>query len=218
MESRASRGAARVTSLAPTALLLAAPAVLLVGAGSICLAGDCRPGAFDAAGMALAARGHAPLADAVFRILTWAGSIVVLGPLALAHAVFAWRHQRSPGALFVPLALAGAALLAFAAKIVVDRERPQVAALIDMPADASFPSAHALQASAFAMAWLLAPGRGCRQWRMPEKALAILVVALVAWSRLHLQVHYPSDILFGLAAGALWAVSLRRLSVWSPKP
>jgi undecaprenyl-diphosphatase len=170
------------------------------------------------AALLLAARGHAPLADAFFRAVTWGGSILVLGPLALAQAALAWHRLRSRRALFLPVALAGAALMAFAVKIAVDRGRPDVAALIEMPADASFPSAHSLQVSAFVAAWLLAPGRDRRRPRLAEIALGSVLVGLVAWSRLHLQVHYPSDILFGLAAGILWVIALRRLPVWSRKP
>lgn len=199
-------------------LLLAAPALLALGAAGVCPAAGCRPGDFDAAGMALAARAHAPLADAFFRAVTWSGSIVVLAPLALAHAAFAWRRLKDRSALFVPLALAGATALGFVAKIAVDRARPGLAALIEMPVDASFPSAHALQATAFAAAWLLAPGRARGRPALAESALAVLLVGLVAWSRLHLQVHYPSDILFALAAGLAWVLALRRLSFWSPRP
>lgn len=207
----------RLAPAVNSALLLAAPALLFLGASSVCAAGDCRPGAFDAAGMALAARGHAPLPDAFFRVVTWAGSILVLGPLAVCHAALAWRRMRSRGALFLPAALAGAALMAYATKIAVDRERPAVVPLIDMPADASFPSAHTLQASAFVMAWLLAPGPAAGRPHTAEAALGILLVALVAWSRLHLQVHFPSDILFGLAAGTIWVLTLRRTAIWNPK-
>lgn len=210
------RATAAETGTAPLAavLLLAAPAILWLGAASVCSGTDCRPGAFDAAGLALAAGGHMPLTDAFFRVVTWAGSILVLMPLALAHALVAWRRLPAPGALFLPAALAGAALLGFAAKIAVDRNRPEVATLIEMPADASFPSAHALQVSAFALAWLLAPGREARL-RGTEIVLAVLLVALVAWSRLHLQVHYPSDILYGLAAAIVWVCGLRCLPIWS---
>ena len=48
-------------------------------------------------------------------------------------------------------------------------------------------------------------------------ALGIILVALVAWSRLHLQVHFPSDILYAIAAGTIWAVAFRQLPMWSPK-
>jgi undecaprenyl-diphosphatase len=196
------------------ALLLAAPAILWLGAFGISAASDGRPGEFDAAGMALAARGHMPLADAFFRTVTWAGSILVLMPLALAHTLLAWRRLRSTAALFLPAALVGASLMAYATKIAVARDRPDVAALIDMPTDASFPSAHTLQASAFALAWLIAPSRSGRP-HVAEIALAMLLVGLVAWSRLHLQVHFPTDVLFALAAGIVWVLCLRRLPIWS---
>jgi undecaprenyl-diphosphatase len=213
MTTRPTSQAARAAPWAP-ALLLAAPAILWLGALGVGAGADGRPGEIDTAGMALAARAHAPAADAFFRAVTWAGSILVLAPLAIAHAAFAWYRLRNPGAFFVPVVLAGAALLAFAAKIAVDRARPDIPALIDMPGDASFPSAHTLQAGAFALAWLLAPGRGKPPHR-GEIALTVLLVALVAWSRLHLQVHYPSDILFGLAAALVWVLGLRCLPIWS---
>ena len=98
--------------------LLSAPALLLLGAGLVCTDSSCRPPAFDIAGMALAAQGQGPLADVFFRVLTWAGSIVVLGPLAIGLAIHAWQRQPGspkparPQALFVPVALAGAALMA----------------------------------------------------------------------------------------------------------
>ncbi len=213
-----SRLAGRRAVVAQLALLLAAPAVLLLAAAIICPDGDCRPGRFDLAGMALAARGHAPSADAFFRLVTWGGSILFLGPLALAHGAWMWQHLGSRQAFFLPGALAGAALIACGAKILVARERPDVAALVDMPADASFPSAHTLQVSAFVMAWLLAPGPVGGRSGSAAIGLGILAVTLVAWSRLHLQVHYPTDILFALAAGAIWVLALRQLTFWSPKP
>lgn len=207
----------RAATAVMTALLLAGPAVLIVGAGAICPTGDCWLGAVDSGGLALAARGHGPFADAFFRAITWAGSILVLGPLALAQATLAWYRLRCRQAWFLPAALAGASLMAYAAKVAVSRERPDVVPLIDMPSDASFPSAHTLQASAFVLAWLLAPGRGAGPG-VGEIALGMVLIALVAWSRLHLQVHYPSDILFGLAAGVVWVVALRRSLLWRNTP
>lgn len=208
----------RSVPLLTAVLLLTAPALLFLGAAIICISGDCRPGSFDSAGVAFAARGHAPLSDAFFRAVTWGGSILILGPLAIFNAMVMWHRLRCAGALFVPVALAGASLMAYATKSAVARERPEVAPLIDMPVDASFPSAHTLQIGAFVMAWLLAPTRRTPRPVAWEIAVAILVIALVSWSRLHLQVHYPSDILFALAAAAVWVVALRQSSLWSARP
>ena len=158
------------------------------------------------------------MTDAFFRAVTWGGSLFVLAPLALIHAALAWHRLRAASSFFLPLALAGATLMAYGAKLAVGRPRPEVAALIDMPADASFPSAHTLQITVFILAWFSRPGRLAKSPGHASFALGGMAVVLVAWSRLHLQVHYPSDILFALAAGTVWVLTLRRLSVWNPKP
>jgi undecaprenyl-diphosphatase len=113
---------------------------------------------------------------------------------------------------FLPLALLGATALAQAAKVLVARPRPDLfPALVAMPADASFPSAHAMQATAFALAWLLRPG--ARPGPLAA-AVAVLLVLAVAGSRVYLQVHFPTDVLFGMTAAALWVVALRCAPVW----
>ena len=40
------------------------------------------------------------------------------------------------------------------------------------------------------------------------------LVLLVSYSRIHLQVHFPSDVLVGILAAALLVLSLRELPVW----
>ncbi len=83
----------------------------------------------------------------------------MLLPVAL---VLAWRYRRrgqAGAALLLPIAVGGAWLLAHADKLLVVRPRPHLyPALISMPADFSFPSAHAMQITAFALAWVLAAG------------------------------------------------------------
>ena len=116
---------------------------------------------------------------------------------------------------FVPLALIGAAALAHLAKLAIERPRPDLLpALVAMPADPSFPSAHAMQATAFAVAWLLRPGA---RPGAAEAVAALLLAAAVAGSRVYLQVHFVSDVAFGVIAAILWVLALRCLPVWTPR-
>lgn len=151
-----------------------------------------------------------PLLTALMSGVTWLGSLAVLLPLA---AVLGWR---SPGdwqqRAFLPLAVLGAAGLAQLLKWLIDRERPDLfPALVAMPADASFPSAHAMQATAFVAAWLLWRERAQQAGPL---ASGITLVALIAVSRTYLQVHFLSDILAGIILGLLWSSLFHRLPFW----
>ncbi len=80
-------------------------------------------------------------------------------------------------------------------KLAVRRRRPQLPGLpplADTLTGLSYPSAHA--ATSFAAARMLSPV-------MPAPALYSLATAL-ALSRLYLALHYPSDIVAGVALGA----------------
>lgn len=160
---------------------------------------------WDHAGLAIANTVRTPWLDSFFLAATWLGSLAVLLPLA----VLAWWRLDERSAGFVAMSLAGAAALVHLAKLITARPRPDLfPALIEMPADASFPSAHTMQATAFALGWLLRPGN------MPglvESSILFFVVVLVGMSRLYLQVHFPSDVLAGMLLGILWVFCLRSL-------
>jgi len=116
-----------------------------------------------------------------------------------------WLALSGVGALLAPrrrrdwLLVGVGAVVAHAAaigiKLAVRRRRPHhpdIAVNVDTPSSLSFPSAHATSSTAAAM--LL-----CRATRSP---LPLAVVPLMALSRLVLGVHYPTDVLAGVAVGA----------------
>jgi membrane-associated phospholipid phosphatase len=80
---------------------------------------------------------------------------------------------------------------------------------VEMPASWSFPSGHAASASAFSYA----VGRHLPQLAVPLTLLA----GLVAYSRVHIGVHYPGDVVAGSMLGsgvaAMVASSSDRLAV-----
>lgn len=70
--------------------------------------------------------------------------------------------------------------------------------------NASFPSSHA--ANAFAVAAVIA-----RRWRR-SGVVALLLAAVVGWSRLYLNRHWPSDVLAGAVLGV--GLALLTLLAW----
>lgn len=90
------------------------------------------------------------------------------------------------------------------AKPLIGRVRPcdvnqAVQLLVSRPLDFSFPSGHS--ASSFAAACALYFS-GSRLWKP-----ALILATLIAFSRLYLYVHYPSDVAAGILLGAAagWA-------------
>ncbi len=132
-------------------------------------------------------------------------SPTVLRAVALVAAVVLWLTSRRRAAVFVAVAVAGAALLEAVAKELVGRARPVFAQPVAHAVGASFPSGHAMTSlTAFGVLVLLvAPRR-----RLPVAALAAVAVAAVGFSRLALGVHYLSDVVAGWLLAAAWLLAV----------
>lgn len=155
--------------------------------------------------------------DLFFKTVTWAGSGLVLFPLALVIAGILFFRGRVNDALMVSGGLLGAFVLVHGLKRLFARPRPDVQGLlVAMPSDFSFPSAHTSQAVAFALACALAAGRDASM----SAGLLIwgclgLTALLVGISRIYLHVHYVSDVVAGAILGAAWVLALNRLLKWA---
>ena len=65
--------------------------------------------------------------------------------------------------------------------------------------DYSFPSGHSSASFAAAVSIFM--------WRKKEGSAALVLAALIAFSRLYFTVHYPTDVLVGTITGALYGVA-----------
>ena len=143
---------------------------------------------------------------------------VVTAARAMSHFgehAAGWVGISVLGALLVPgrrrewLLVGAGSVAAHAAsiliKMAVRRKRPHhpdVAVKVGTPSSLSFPSAHATSSTAAAI--LL-----CRATRSP---LPLALIPLMALSRLVLGVHYPTDVLAGIAVGAAVAQTASHLA------
>ncbi len=188
---------------------LAGAAILAFSAWWVCYTPNCASTKMDAIVMQWFAHRRNETADRFFLAVTWLGSILVLVPLVIASM---WRlkiHRHIRESYFLGASLLGAMTIMHISKFFVARPRPvDVSTLVAMPWDQSFPSAHTAQVASVMLGALFVAGRVNRAWLKWLLPLAVLLVVLVAASRIYLQVHYTSDVLVGFFVGALWVAGL----------
>jgi len=157
----------------------------------------------------LAAHVHAPRGSALsLAMLFWThlhSHVAILCYSALLVLILA-RRRAWPWVAGVALAVPGAMLLNATLKAIIQRSRP----VLDNPVLAletySFPSGHTAASLAFygmLAAWL---AYRYPRLRAPFVAGATVLVALVAYSRMALGVHYFGDVLAAALSTGAWLV------------
>lgn len=101
-------------------------------------------------------------------------------------------------------------------KRVFARRRPAVVTPAARVFTTSFPSGHAtLSATAYlTIGALLSRASPSAALSLYFMALAVLLTAMIGFSRIYLGVHYPTDVLAGWCLGAAWAVFCWMLMAW----
>ena len=140
-----------------------------------------------------------PFADAFFKFVTTLGNGGAVW-IITAIALLCFKNTRIAGAC-LSLSLIFCLLIGnLTLKPLIARPRPfdadlSLVPLIPKPTDFSFPSGHTLSSFAAATSLTLSFKR--------RGAYSFVLATLIAFSRLYLMVHYPTDVLFGIALGAL---------------
>lgn len=94
-----------------------------------------------------------------------------------------------------------------AVKALVGRERPRIVPHLMEAGGASFPSGHGFNSAVVYIAMAIAFAALSRRHsvRYTLIAAAMALSAMIAWSRVLLGVHFPSDVIAGWLGGAGWA-------------
>ncbi|MDQ3137195.1 MAG: phosphatase PAP2 family protein [Gemmatimonadota bacterium] len=154
-------------------------------------------------------------ATRIMRVASVAGSGAVEIPLGLLISLQLARIRRRRESLgYASAVLSGWALYAVA-KLVFQRARPHVIPRLMRGAGwYAFPSGHATLAPlVFGLGALIWAAPWPRRTRAALLAAAAALSVLIAYSRVYLGMHWPSDALGGLLLGTGWA----GLWVWSWK-
>jgi membrane-associated phospholipid phosphatase len=147
-----------------------------------------------------------PMFVTVLRALTEFGSSEwIAGVLFFLVAFFIWKRWW-PSLVTLIVAVPGGMLLNELLKILVQRQRPFLSGPFVDWSGYSFASGHTIGATLLYGQLLLfiLPALKARHWRTLTICVAVLLVALVGFSRIALGAHFLTDVLAAIIFGVLW--------------
>jgi undecaprenyl-diphosphatase len=141
----------------------------------------------------------------LMQAFSFLGSVAVVTVLTLVAICMCLYFRRIRTAALPAITMLGAAALDFTLKRAFHRPRP-VAFFGPTPSSYSFPSGHAILSTCFygVLAGILSARVRGRLAQVCIWGTAVLVIGMIGLSRIYLGVHYPSDVIGGYCAGAVW--------------
>jgi undecaprenyl-diphosphatase len=139
--------------------------------------------------------------------ITALGSTPILLMVTALAAGFLIVQRHSKSAALLTVTFIGGVLLSNGLKQLFLRERPDLVAHLVEVSSPSLPSGHAMKSALVYLTIAAIFTRSQDDWaaRRYLWAAAVSVTLLVGLSRVYLGVHWPTDVIAGWFAGALWA-------------
>ena len=157
-----------------------------------------------------------PAVQEAARDLTSLGGTTLLGLITLITGGFLALDGKRYMALFACASVVGGMVLSDLLKDIFQRPRPEIVPHLAYASNTSFPSGHSMMSAVtyLTLGALLARSHE----RKAVKAFSILVAALLCFmvgvTRVYLGVHWPTDVLAGWTAGAVWALLCWVVARW----
>ena len=126
---------------------------------------------------------------------------------AIGLALLYRRRWRS--LTYLLTTLLGSIVINRTAKQLLHRVRPHLWESPSPELDYGFPSGHAMSSMTLVAALVILTWDS--RWRLPVLISGSVFVLAIAWTRLYLGVHYPSDILAGWMVSIAWALGVSLL-------
>lgn len=141
------------------------------------------------------------------RDITALGGVTLRNLIALAGLIALAMLDLRREALWLAATVLLGWLANSGAKQLFGRARPDIVPHLMEAGGASFPSGHSFNGAVvcFALALTFAALARGRAARRAIFAAALIISLAIAWSRVWLGVHYPSDVIAGWLGGAGWA-------------
>ena len=141
------------------------------------------------------------------RDVTALGGVFLRNLFALAAVVALLFLKLRREAFLYAATVIGGWLANTGLKLLVGRERPQIVPHLTEAGGESFPSGHSFSAAVVWIGMALAFVALSRRHSVRYTIIgaAMVLSAMVAWSRVMLGVHFPSDVVAGWLGGAGWS-------------
>ncbi|MEO8671074.1 MAG: phosphatase PAP2 family protein [Tahibacter sp.] len=147
-----------------------------------------------------------PLMTGLMRVISISHGLTGISILSAALALYFASHGQRKWLVLLIIATPTGMLLNAALKLAFERVRPHFDDPLVLLYTYSFPSGHVAASTVFyaIIGGYLATRMRSRPWRAIVAAWSLLMIMLVATSRLYLGAHYLSDVLGGFVESIAW--------------